>query len=773
MKRSDAHRPGGFGKSRTLKVVLTTLYVLLIVSLVLVVGAIGVGAGIVSAMVKDEKIRTREDFEKDLNSLFQNSYAYFRNKDKDNNPVRIGAFRNDGDVRKLIKSLDDVSPHLIDAFIAIEDRKFYEHNGIVPKSLLRAAWQQATNAEVTTGGSTITQQLVKNVILKNFDKDLERKAKEIVLAIRLDSMFEKDDILVYYMNSAFFGNGANRKQRLYGVQAAAQGLFNRDAKDLHLAQAAYIAGMVQRPNSYNPFFGKDGDKNLERGLKRMKMVLDAMLETEKITQAQYEEALKFDIKKSLAKPDHVQNSYANYPFLMYALEQEAAEILMEKDGLSIEELSKQGKYRSTLEEYIGKVKTRGYHIYSTIDKNMYDAVVKEATKGLRFRTRTYEGRKLQEQLGAVVIDNKTGDILAFVSSTTDDDVDHAFTSRQPGSTIKPLLVYAPAIEEKVISPNTIVVDEELPKADGSGIYKNSNNKYKGPVRVTEALKWSYNIPAIKVFRKLGFENGFEYLRQLGLPPHPKDTEASAIGGMTRGYSVSRMTAAFASLANGGVYHKPHLINKITDSDGNVIWERKQEPQQIFSPQTAYQVTTMLKSVVRGGTGTYIGSRIPGYEIAGKTGTTQNDKDKWFIGYTPQVTIGVWSGYDIEKFTLSHNTLIAQQAWVNIFKAAAAASPQWFDKSARFTNPGGLFWGVPCLDCDRLEQWKKKEEEQKQKEEEEKRKREGEPPNGPGDQPGHDPNDSKPSDRPPGGDRDDDGNGNHDNPIKPQWPPSRN
>jgi penicillin-binding protein len=781
MNRTDAKRSRDSRNSRILKRILTILYILTVTALVLVVGAVGVGAGIVSAMVKNEKVRTREDFEKDLNSLFQNSYAYFQNKDKNGQPIRIGAFRNDGDVRKLIKSLDDVSPYLVNAFISIEDREFYEHNGIVPRSIVRAAWQQATHAEVTTGGSTITQQLVKNVILKDFDKDLERKAKEIVLAIRLDSMFKKDDILIYYMNSAFFGNGANKKQRLYGVQAAAQGLFNKDAKDLNLAQAAYIAGMVQRPNSYNPFYGNNGEENLKRGIKRMKLVLSEMLENGKITQKEYEEALKFDIKKSLAKPEHFTNSYKDYPFLMYALEEEAAEILMEKDGLNIEELSKQGKYRATLEEYVRKVQTRGYHIYSTVDKNMYDAVNKAATNGLRFHPRTYKGRKLQEQLGAVIIDNKTGGILAFVSSTNNDDVDHAFTSRQPGSTIKPLLVYGPAIEEKVISPNTYIVDEEIPKADGSGYYRNANKKYKGPVTAAEALKWSYNIPAIKVFRELGFDNGFAYLKKLGLPPHPNDTEAAAIGGMTRGYSVARMTAAFASLANGGQYNKPHLITKITDSDGKVIWEYKAQPEQVFSPQTAYQVTSMLKQVVRGGTGAYIGARISGYDLAGKTGTTQNDKDKWFIGYTPQVTIGAWGGYDIEYFTLSYNKNFTNQAWVNIFKAAAAANPSWFSKSARFENPGGLFWGVPCLDCDRLEEWKKKEEEKKKKEEEEKKKKEGE---NPGDQPGDNPGEpgNPPGDKPPvieppviGPPPNDGGNGGNggDGGKKPPWKPPGN
>lgn len=706
-------------RKQILRRLLNVLYILFVIFLTAIFGMIGVGAGIVSAMVKNEKVRSYDDFKEDLDSLFQNSYAYFKSQDKNGNPIRIGTFRSDGEMRKLITSVNDVSPYLVDAFIAIEDRDFYKHNGIVPRSLLRAAFQQVTNAEVTTGGSTITQQLVKNVILKDFDKDLERKSKEIILAIRLDSMFDKDDILVYYMNSVYFGKGANQ-QNLYGVQAAAKGIFNKEPKDLNLAQAAYIAGMVQRPNSFNPL---GGEENLKRGLKRMKLVLSAMKETNKITEEEYQEALNFDIKSSLAKPEQFTDSYKNYPFIMYALEEEAAEILMKKDGLNIEELSKQGRYRSTLVEYIRKVRTSGYHVYSTIHKDMYDAINKAATNNLQFHNRTYKGITDHEQLGAVIIDNKTGAVLAFVSGTNDkNNKDHALDAvNQPGSAIKPLLVYAPAIEEGIISPNTMILDERIPRADGSGYYENANRRYAGPVSVRTALKFSYNIPAIKVFNRMGHETGFEYLRKLRIPPHPNDGEAAAIGGATNGYTVEKMTAAFATFGNNGIYNEPYLVEKIVDSKGNVIYEHKSTPEKVFSPQTSYQITSMLRDVVKGGTAVYIGSRLPGYDIAGKTGTTSGNRDQWFVGYTPQISLGVWAGYDY-NFSMAHNSRFARQAWVNIFKAAAEAAPEYFDKSLRFTNPGGYIKEVNCLDCDRIQKYheeKRKEEEQKKKEEEQK------------------------------------------------------
>ncbi|MFC7441255.1 transglycosylase domain-containing protein [Laceyella putida] len=715
--------------TRVFKKVFTALYIFFAVLLICVTAGIGVGAGIVSAMVKDEQIRNKEDFQKDLDSLFQNSYAYFQTKDEQGQPLRIGAFRSGGDMRKLIQSKDDVSKYLVDAFISVEDRDFYEHNGIVPRSLLRASFQQLTNSEVTTGGSTITQQLVKNVILKDFDKDLERKAKEIVLAIRLDAMYEKDEILTYYMNSVFFGNGAN-KQRLHGVQAAAKGLFDVDAKDLNLAQSAYIAGMVQRPNDYNPF---GGDKNLERGKKRMKLVLDKMLENKKITKKEYDEALTFDIKKSLAKPDKENNSYANYSYIMYALEEEAAEILMKQDGLDIDELSKQGKYRATLNNYIEKVLTRGYHVYSTINKPIYDAVNAAASKGLVFHSRTYRGVKEQEQLGAVVMDNRTGSVLAFVpTSNNKGKLNHALNAyRQPGSSIKPLIVYGPAMEEGVVSPSTLVLDEKYPKADGSGYYENAADKYYGPVSVTKALTYSFNIPAIKVFNKMGHEVGFDYLRKLNIPPHKNDGEAAAIGGQYRGYTVDKITAAFATFANEGKYNSPHLVDKITDASGKVVYEHKAEQKQVFSPQTSYQMIKILRTVVTQGTGVFIGSRIYGYDIAGKTGTTSDDKDSWFIGSTPNITIGAWGGYD-HNFSMKHNDKFTKRAWVNIFKAAAEAAPQYFDKKARFQSPGGLRDNIACLDCDAIDDYLA---EQKKKEEEEQKKKQQPPqPGQPGDQP---------------------------------------
>lgn len=687
-------------------------------------GSIGVAAGMVSAMTKDQRIYQKTNFKKDLDSLFQTSYAYFQNTDKNGNPVRIGSFRYEDNERKLIRSKNEVSPFLINAFFAIEDKDFYKHNGIVPRSLIRASYQQLADSKVTTGGSTLTQQLVKNIILKDSRKDLDRKTKEIILALRLERMYNKDQILVYYMNSVFFGEGAHGR-KMYGVQAAAQGLFNKNAKDLELAQAAYIAGMVQRPNDLNPF--SENPKNLERGYKRMKLVLTKMLEQKRITKAEYNQAIHFDIKASLAKADQFDYAYQKFPYIMFALENASAEALMKADHLDIQKLSEQGKYRKTLAEYKKKAATGGYHFYTTIDENLYSSINNAATRNLDFHTRNYKGKKSTEQLGATVINNKTGAVLAFVPGTSEfskNQKDHALdVQRQPGSAIKPLLVYGPALEEGVISPSSQIIDEPLRKSDGSGYYKNSSGNYRGPVDVTTALKHSYNIPAIKTFNALGHEKGFNYLRKLGLNPDKKDGEAAAIGGMTHGFTVEKMSAAFATFANQGYYNEPYIISKITDSNGKVVWEHETNPQKVFSEQTAYEMTNMLKQVVSSGTAAYINSRLPsGYSVAGKTGTTSDEKDLWFVGYTPEITLGVWGGYDY-NFRMKSNQYFTKQAWANIFRAAVKNKPDLIPRKTAFKDPGGSLEKVCGFECGKVKAViaKKQQEEMEKKKQEEAKK----------------------------------------------------
>ena len=690
------------------KILLRGAFALLVGVLIVAVATIGVGVGIVSAYTKTETIRTKKDYDRELEALSQTSYAFFR--EKNGKTKQIGVMINPDD-RQLVTDLKQVSPHLIDAFLAIEDQDFYEHNGVVPRSILRAAFQQMSGSDVTTGGSTLTQQLVKTHFLDYKDKSLKRKSVEIINAMRIEKYYDKPEIFMKYMNSVFFGTGAHGKN-MYGVNAAARGLFNKNVKDLHLAQAAYIAGMVQRPNAYNPF---RGEEELQLGIKRMKLVLERMLEEKKINKQQYEEALKFDIKKSLAKPNMFVNGYEKYPFIITAVEREAVKILKEMDQKNPNAVKRSDEY------YTKKVRQGGLRFYTTIDEDMYNKV-NQAAKEIDFPTRTYKGGlKIKEQIGATIVDNKTGEILAFYAGNFDEnEKDHALdTVNQPGSSIKPLLVYGPALNEGIISPSSVIVDEPIRKAGSRSVYRNADGNYRGPVTATEALKKSLNIPAVKIFRQLGFEKGNQYLNQMNLPIHKKDkgVEALALGGFTYGYTVADMTGAFAMIANYGKFNKAHLIDRIVTADGKEIYnyKRDNQPKQIFSPQVAYQLIKMLRQVVTGGTATVIGSRTYGYNVAGKTGTTTSQYDLWFVGFTPEISLGVWSGYD---YNYVGNQNLAKNAWVKIFKAAAESNPELIKKGSNFKDPGG---SLPhkCFECNKKSSYgpqKKKENKKKEKRE---------------------------------------------------------
>jgi penicillin-binding protein len=709
-------------QTRWKRILLRTLLIFGSACLIIGVFSFGLGIGLVSALTKDEKIRAKADFDRELENLSQTSSAFFRTTDGKNE--KIGDMINPDD-RQLITNLNEVSPFVIKAFIAIEDNDFYKHHGVVPRSILRAAVQQVTGSEVTTGGSTLTQQLVKNNFLDYKDKSYKRKAVEIINALRVEKYYDKDDIFMKYMNSVFFGEGAHGK-KIYGVNAAARGLFNKKASELNLAQSAYIAGMVQRPNAYNPF---RGDEELKYGLERMKLVLDKMLELGKINKAQYNEALQFDIKSSLAKPNMFVNGYDKYPFIITGVEDEAINILRELDQKNTHAPKLPEKY------YANKVRQGGYRFYTTIDKKMYEKM-NEAGNSIHYPTRTFRGMKIKEQVGAALIDNKTGGILSFYAGKFDEnEKNHALNAlNQPGSSIKPLVVYGPGLNEGVISPNSTIIDEPIRKMGSSKVYRNADGQYRGAVTATTAIMKSLNIPAIKIFRKInqikGDGTAFNYLKKIDLPPDPRDGEALALGGATRGYTVRDMTAGFAMIPNYGKWNKGHLIDRIETSDGKVIFDFKRDrpAKQIFKPQAAYQLTQMMRKVVTSGTATVIGGSTGGYNIAGKTGTTSSEYDLWFIGFTPEVSLGVWSGYDYNK--VGSNTL-AKTAWIKLFHAAADANPKMIPKGTNFKDPGGSL-DSKCFECDKKSSYtpsdkkKKKEDNDGEKPEKEKKKQEKKP-----------------------------------------------
>ncbi|HAQ07024.1 MAG TPA: peptidoglycan glycosyltransferase, partial [Bacillus bacterium] len=406
--------------------VVWNMVLLLLIIIVLGAGfAGGVGAGYFASLVKDEPIRPYENMRKDIYNYEETSDLYF------DNDVYLGKLRTDL-YREEVK-LENVSEYLVNAVVATEDEYFYEHDGVVPKAIMRALFQEVTNSSTSSGGSTLTQQLIKNQILTN-EISFERKAKEILLALRLEKFFDKKEILEAYLNVATFGRNANGSN-IAGVQAAAKGIFGKDAKDLTLPQAAFIAGLPQSPFGYTPFSSDHGmlknPEGLEPGLSRLKTVLTRMHGAGFISDAEFTEAINYDITKDFVKEVPSDNTVEEYPFLTFEIEGRAVEILAkilaERDGYEIKDYEKDKDLRA---EYLGladrDLRQNGYKIYSTINKEIYDKMQVTA-KNYPY----YGSDKPQEvpdpddpnkkitimepvEIGATLIENKTGKIISFV-----------------------------------------------------------------------------------------------------------------------------------------------------------------------------------------------------------------------------------------------------------------------------------------------------------------------------------------------------------------------
>ncbi|WP_048602692.1 transglycosylase domain-containing protein [Rubeoparvulum massiliense] len=692
-KKKRKKRPGA---SRTVIQVLLLIFFL---------GAAFIGsiaAGYVAALVKDDPVRSKQEIADKIFSYEKTSFVYF------NDGSLMGKMITDKD-RRLV-TVKDVSPHLIDAIIAVEDSQFEEHNGINLKAIFRATIQEVTNSEVQTGGSTLTQQLVKQTILGT-ERTKERKFKEIFLALRTERMFSKDQIIEAYMNQMYLGKNANGSN-IYGVQAAAKGIFDVDAKDLNLAQAAYIAGMFQAPARFIPF----SDEGLENGKRRQELVLRRMVEVGKIDEAQYKEAVAFDIKESLASPK--PQTLDKYPYVMFEVEDRAAQALVDKElaerNIDHSELSRE-EYTNLISTKRYQIRQEGYHIYTTIDGKVQDMMNTIATNSeLYAQPKSYDyqpasGKSIRvenalEQVGGIMIDNETGAILGMMGGRdfSVENLNHATqTKRQPGSSIKPIAAYAPALEEGIIAPGMPLDDTPIVRAQQSGkawVPYNWNNKFHGMMTARHALNQSYNIPAIKLYEKVTPQKGIEYMKKMGITTLDEDNRddglddlgpAVAIGGLTRGLILEEITGAYTTFANQGVYNPTYIIQKIVDSNGNVIYEHEQAPVPVYSPQTAYLITDMLRTVVNNGTASTLRNQFfnHSYDIAGKTGTTNDTKDAWYIGYNPKVTLGVWIGYDYPYPLESGRRPIV--IWGHVMKELEASHPELFNTELTFTQPDGI------------------------------------------------------------------------------------
>lgn len=594
---------------------------------------------------------------------------------------------------------DQIPQHMKDALVAIEDKRFYTHKGVDWFRTAHAALNMFTGGS-TFGGSTITQQLIKNLTQQD-DITVQRKLLEIFQALDLEKNYDKDEILEYYLNAVYFGEGC------YGVQTAAQTYFGKDAKNLSVAEAASIVGITNLPTYYDPFYSVENNKE------RQENVLREMYKQGYLKKAEYEEAKneELDFVRGENSPS-TSNVYSYYEEVVLS---DVIGDLAKAKGISRNAASQ-------------LVHNAGYEIYACIDKDIQakvDAIYTDPEK----LPKTYGSTKSQLQSAIVIIDQATGEIKALRGGTGDKTINYGLnratgTTRPPGSSIKPIAVYGPAVEYGLISPSTLVLDKDekhVQLTHTSWYPKNSPNSYDGIITITTALQKSKNTVAAQIVDKLTPSASLEFLRsRLGvtsLIDSDADYAAMALGEPHYGITVREMAQAYTALANDGVFTYSRTYTMVKDRSGKIILDNQPQTIQAFSQNTARTMTYMLNNAATYGTGHE--SRLSNMPVAGKTGTTSANRDRWFCGYTPYYTCAVWTGYDTPE-TMAFSGNPATQIWQKVMSAVHADLPRKEFNISYGGSPTGIFGSR-----EELEEQALTEEEKKQKEEEEKKKQEEE------------------------------------------------
>ena len=671
-----------------IKKILTSMTqaILLSIGLLISLGA-GLAIGYVGGLVKDQPVLTQKEMKEQINNISKNSEVYFGSGEK------LGTINSEL-IRKTV-TYENIGDNVKNAIIASEDSNFYSNSGIDIWAVLRATHSEATGAR-STGGSTITQQLVKNQLLDN-SRSYERKAKEILLALRVDSHFSKNEILENYLNVAPFGKNS-LGQNISGIETAAQGVFGVHSKDLNIAQAAYLVGFVQSPYRYTPFDSAGNirpDEELQAGFERQQYVLERMLSNDFITKEQFEEAKKFDIKGAYTKQKY--SEYTDYPYIRDEVTSSVAEILAEqtaKKNNREEEFKNDSDYRNELiEKSRIKFITGGYKVKTTLDKKLYDTLQETKKQFASYPTHTQGGVVYPLEIGASVIENSTGKVLAFIGGMDykKQQLNHATrTRRSPGSTIKPLLVYGPAIDKGYITPNSTVLDKRFNHYGWRP--ENYDMSERGYLPAREALARSLNLPTVRLYSAFYKEDPVtNYLEKMGvegLTESDKTNLATAIGGMTYGLSVTENTSAFSTFANKGEHKKAHIIEEIENNDGELVYKADFSPVKVFEESTSYLIVNMLGDVINKSYGTShdMPSKLKfnSKNLFVKTGTSEYYKDLWVVGGSTKITVGLWNGYDSPAKVPSYD--YAQRSWVAVMNAIYALDKNLIAPDTAFSRP---------------------------------------------------------------------------------------
>lgn len=651
----------------------------IVIFLIILLVIIGAGA-VIAIFNSDNWNMTKEDL------IFKSEDTIIY--DKDGNEIANVS----GIEKRRTIPLSEIPQDLQDAFISIEDERYYSHNGVDIKRTVASTVRYVLNMGKASagGGSTITQQTVKNFME---DKDnsgvagVQRKIREISRAYKLEKMLSKDQILELYLNLIFLGAD------VYGVELGSQYYFNKSVQDLSLAECAFLAGINNSPNSYNPFEEEDNSALITR---RTKIVLGKMLELEKITQEEYDGAIA-EVEGGLKfEKGNTTSGEAMSYLARAALNQVISQYAEEKD--------------IDIQTATTMIQGGGFRIYTTQDSSI-QAIMEEVYVDEDY---IYSGRKEDAegnlinnhtQSAMVVIDHKTGKVVGCMGGLGDDvdsnGLNRATSERQPGSAIKPIAAIAPALESGIINAST-VYDESSSYFGGY----NPTNSGKGLITVRKAVGISANTTEVKIMSELGTKNSIAFMRKMGITSLVTAEEngetndehlAMVLGGLTYGISPLEMAGAYASIANDGIYITPIFYTRVEDTSGNVILEPTQEKTRVVSEANAFILQSILTEPVIGSGGTATDCKIYGQDTAAKTGTTTSNVDKWLCGFTEYYTAATWYGYDKEQESLSGNALYAQK---KIWKSVMSQIHEELE-SAKFEKPSNVVSAKVCLTSGKL------------------------------------------------------------------------
>ncbi len=590
-----------------------------------------------------------------------------------------------GDEKRKIITLNEMAEYLPKAYVAIEDERFYSHHGVDLKRTGGAIVNTLFKGDSSYGGSTITQQLVKNLTNDKESsgvKGIMRKIKEWVKAYQVERLISKPQILELYLNILFVGGSNN----MHGVELGAEYYFGKTAKELDLAECAFLAGINNQPNAYNPYDGKDHTEQIK---KRTKTVLSKMKELGYINSEEEYNAAVAKVDAGLPFQQMQSTTSAVYSYHTDAVIQQLVDQVMEERNIP-KELAENYVYGS------------GLKIYSTVDANIQARLEEEYKKEKYVKSgrQKKDGKLINDhtQSGMAIIDYKTGNVVGvaggFGEKTEARGWNRATQARkQTGSSMKPLAAVAPALEEKIITAATVYNDAAT---DFGGGYTPKNyNGFKGTVNIRQFIETSQNIPALKIMAELTPSKSIEYLHKMGMnnlvdDPNQDAVLSLAIGGMQNCITPLEMAAGYGMIANDGTYITPTFYTKVENKDGEVIMTPKQEKTKVISEQNAYIMKSILQEPVNGANGTAKYCAMQGIDVAAKTGTTNDDVDRWLCGFTPYYSAACWYGYDNNEKVIYSAGNPAGLIWDAVMTDIHKDLP-----NAKFTRPSGIVEDTAC------------------------------------------------------------------------------